>query len=124
MKATTGAPMPAPILAENPNLSAIAKGGLFLKNKISAGPEVSAFQTAMVHAGFVLDADGIFGDKTEAAVRQLQKMSGLAEDGVVGKKTLAALQAAINTKAATASTQSAQSALNSGVLGQVFGNKN
>jgi hypothetical protein len=38
-----------------------------------------------------LVADGIFGDRTEAVVREFQKRSKLAVDGIVGKKTFAAL---------------------------------
>lgn len=33
-------------------------------------------------------ADGIFGDKTEAAVKKYQKEHGLTPDGIVGQKTL------------------------------------
>lgn len=38
-----------------------------------------------------LDADGIFGKKTEAAVKAFQAAHGLKVDGIVGKKTWAAL---------------------------------
>lgn len=38
-----------------------------------------------------LVCDGIFGDRTEAVVREFQKRSKLAVDGVVGKKTFGAL---------------------------------
>lgn len=38
-----------------------------------------------------LQADGIFGGRTEAAVRQLQRQGGLTPDGIVGPKTWAAL---------------------------------
>lgn len=38
-----------------------------------------------------LDADGIFGKKTEAAVRAFQAAHGLKVDGIVGKQTWAAL---------------------------------
>lgn len=38
-----------------------------------------------------LVCDGIFGDRTEQVVREFQKRSGLAVDGIVGPKTLHAL---------------------------------
>jgi peptidoglycan hydrolase-like protein with peptidoglycan-binding domain len=38
-----------------------------------------------------LNADGIFGSKTESAVVKFQKENGLFPDGIVGKKTLNAL---------------------------------
>lgn len=38
-----------------------------------------------------IDADGIFGKKTEAAVKAFQAANGLKVDGIVGKQTWAAL---------------------------------
>jgi peptidoglycan hydrolase-like protein with peptidoglycan-binding domain len=38
-----------------------------------------------------LDVDGIFGPKTEAAVRDFQHNENLAVDGIVGKQTWTAL---------------------------------
>jgi peptidoglycan hydrolase-like protein with peptidoglycan-binding domain len=38
-----------------------------------------------------LDVDGIFGPKTEAAVRDFQQNENLAVDGIVGKQTWTAL---------------------------------
>ena len=38
-----------------------------------------------------IDADGIFGRKTEAAVKAFQAANGLKVDGIVGKQTWAAL---------------------------------
>ncbi len=37
------------------------------------------------------DVDGIFGSKTEEAVKYFQRKNGLSADGVAGEKTLAAL---------------------------------
>ena len=42
----------------------------------------------------LLAVDGIFGPKTQAAVQNFQKSSGLTVDGIVGPKTQAALDAA------------------------------
>ena len=47
-----------------------------------------------VQAKVGVPADGIFGPKTEAAVRDFQRAQGLAPDGIVGPKTWAALDIA------------------------------
>lgn len=53
---------------------------------------VKAIQTALKKAGFSPGTiDGIFGKKTEAAVKAFQRARGLVVDGIVGKKTVAAL---------------------------------
>ena len=58
----------------------------------SRGDEVEELQ-ALLNAkyGFNLDVDGIFGAKTEAAVKAFQRAHGLTADGVVGPKTRKAL---------------------------------
>ena len=38
-----------------------------------------------------MTVDGVFGDKTRAAVKDYQKKNGLSVDGVVGSKTWGAL---------------------------------
>lgn len=38
-----------------------------------------------------LTADGVFGDKTEAAVKQFQKFNDITADGIVGPKTWTAI---------------------------------
>jgi hypothetical protein len=53
--------------------------------------EVKALQTALSKYGFGLQADGLFGRDTEAAVRQFQLEHNLLDDGVVGPLTWAAL---------------------------------
>lgn len=58
----------------------------------SRGSEVMLLQeklNQLMNAGLV--ADGIFGAKTEAAVKSFQKSKGLSVDGIVGPKTWAAL---------------------------------
>ena len=60
--------------------------------KGSGGDYVSLMQTMLVNRGYSLgNVDGIFGAKTDAAVREFQKANGLAVDGVCGPKTWAAL---------------------------------
>ena len=52
----------------------------------SNGPDVADLQEALGIA-----ADGAFGPKTEAAVKEFQAQNGLTADGIVGPKTWAAL---------------------------------
>ncbi|MFF9622243.1 peptidoglycan-binding protein [Streptomyces griseosporeus] len=58
-----------------------------------AGPEVAEAQCLLRRAGFSPGViDGIFGPKTEAAVRQLQARAGLVVDGIIGPHTWEALR--------------------------------
>ncbi len=60
----------------------------------SAGEEVKKLQQALKDKGYDLGSygvDGIFGAKTESAVRKYQKDNGLAVDGIAGEKTLGSL---------------------------------
>ena len=58
----------------------------------SRGEEVQSMQEALNQLGYDCGtADGIFGTKTEEAVRAFQADNGLVVDGVAGKNTLAAL---------------------------------
>ena len=63
--------------------------------KGNRGEAVKQAQTLLnakgYHCGTV---DGIFGVKTDAATRTFQKANGLSVDGIIGKNTWAALQAA------------------------------
>lgn len=56
------------------------------------GTLVQYLQQALNRAtGEVLDIDGIFGRRTEAQVRRVQGWNALAQDGIVGPRTWAAL---------------------------------
>lgn len=58
----------------------------------SQGDEVTKIQTKLKNMGlYTGNIDGIFGTKTQKAVRQFQSNNGLAVDGIVGPKTLTAL---------------------------------
>ena len=52
---------------------------------------VKHVQSQLIKAGYRIDADGIFGKLTKAAVMDYQGKSGLDVDGIVGRETLAAL---------------------------------
>lgn len=58
----------------------------------SRGLAVRNLQAALALAGFKIQADGDFGDETEAVVRAYQRKVGLVDDGVAGPKTQAALK--------------------------------
>jgi Putative peptidoglycan binding domain len=79
----TAAPAPAP---------APANGGRSLRKGLRGG-DVSDLQHALIAAGLLPAgaADGIFGPKTEAAVKELQRRLGVSPDGIVGPKTRAAM---------------------------------
>ena len=58
----------------------------------SQGADVKKMQQKLKNWGYYTGAvDGIFGPKTKSAVIYFQKRNGLTPDGIVGKKTLAAL---------------------------------
>ena len=62
----------------------------------STGSEVRYLQTSLTKLGYNPGPiDGIFGPKTDAAVRSFQKSKGLVVDGIVGKNTWAAIDKAI-----------------------------
>ena len=61
------------------------------------GTAVWDLQQQLKRAGFDPGPiDGVFGAKTEAAVRAAQKAHGLVVDGIAGPKTYAALKAAFS----------------------------
>lgn len=61
--------------------------------KGSKGTEVEELQRLLNDSGnYGLKTDGIFGDKTLAAVKDYQQKNGLAVDGIAGAKTLGKLK--------------------------------
>ena len=60
----------------------------------SKGDEVKKLQQGLINAGYDLGssgADGVYGGRTQAAVRQYQQANGLSVDGVAGQQTLGKL---------------------------------
>jgi peptidoglycan hydrolase-like protein with peptidoglycan-binding domain len=63
----------------------------------SKGDDVKKLQQALIKEGYDVGGtkdDGVFGNKTLAAVKKYQKDNGLTVDGVAGKNTLGSLYAA------------------------------
>lgn len=59
----------------------------------SKGSEVKELQQKLTQLGYQLGkADGIFGEKTEAAVKRFQQNRGLKVDGIAGEKTIKELK--------------------------------
>lgn len=76
----------------------------------STGSAVRELQEALNRHGYDLDVDGVFGDKTRAAVRSYQQKNGLKLDGIAGDETWGSLMnsvAAMEEMAAPAPTVSA-----------------
>ena len=57
----------------------------------SQGSDVTELQKLLNKNGYTLDEDGIFGDKTLAAVKEYQQKNNLDVDGIVGENTWGAL---------------------------------
>ncbi len=58
----------------------------------SSGSVVTKIQQRLSDWGYYFDSvDGIFGSRTETAVKYFQRKNDLAVDGIVGKNTLAAI---------------------------------
>ena len=58
----------------------------------SSGDMISEIQTRLKNWGYYSgNVDGVYGSRTEEAVRYFQRKNGLAQDGQVGNQTLAAL---------------------------------
>ena len=71
----------------------------------ATGDIVAQIQTRLKNWGYYFGAvDGVYGGKTEDAVRYFQRKNGLAADGQVGNLTLAAL--GISPAGGSSSTQS------------------
>lgn len=71
----------------------VGRGENMLLKVGSEGEEVRKLQERLNHLGFDCGkADGIFGPKTQNAVKQFQKTFLLSQDGIAGPKTFDVLQ--------------------------------
>ena len=79
----------------------------------SRGEEVKKLQEILNELGFDCGkADGIFGPKTQNAVKQFQKENGLAVDGIVGPRTQNKLNEKQKTKSQSGNVKKLQTILN------------
>lgn len=83
---------------EKPDTSKPTESVVFNFRRGSKGADVTKLQTTLNALGYDCgEADGIFGAKTEMAVRNFQRDHSLTVDGIAGKATQAALYAAEDT---------------------------
>ena len=61
-------------------------------DKGDRGEDVKHVQQMLASLGAKINADGIYGPKTEQAVKGYQMMNGLVPDGIIGPKTMEALK--------------------------------
>jgi len=61
----------------------------------ASGKDVRELQKALRKAGFAVKVDGQFGSSTVRAVKRFQRAAQLTASGTVGRKTVAALKAAL-----------------------------
>jgi peptidoglycan hydrolase-like protein with peptidoglycan-binding domain len=59
------------------------------------GPRVQALQAALLRLGYEAPQNGVFGPGTVRAVKAFQRASGLTPSGAVGRRTAAAMLAAV-----------------------------
>jgi len=78
------------------------EGSVFaLSKRGSTGSEVRQIQEKLIRWGYLSGtADGIYGAKTEAAVKRFQKNNGLTPDGIAGPATLRKIGISTNTTGA------------------------
>lgn len=96
-------PLTSPRFKDNDELTKVAAGQVLLK-KGSKGHHIHLVQVALIDLGHQMpnstqsqsySPDGDFGNETDATVRKFQQTNGLEADGVVGPKTMAALDTRI-----------------------------
>jgi len=73
--------------SKNGILNGVILNGSKILKRGSKGDEVKKLQEFLNHLGYDLEEDGVYGPKTEAAVKDFQKKNDLDADGVVGAQT-------------------------------------
>ncbi len=86
----------------------------------SKGDDVKELQTVLNSKGYNLDVDGVFGSKTQAAVRDYQSKNKLQVDGIVGTNTWASLSPTTNTNSSTTTTNTSETQTNTNPTGFTY----
>lgn len=76
-----------------------------LHRRGDGGSNIRALQTTLTELGYDTGIDGDFGPKTEKEVKAFQKEEGLGADGIVGAKTVEAINARVAAKLAELARQ-------------------
>lgn len=97
----TPAPTAKPTATKQPSSGALRNG--------STGQNVRNLQQKLKNLGYYSGSvDGDFGDGTESALREFQRVNGLSVDGVAGSRTLSALNSS-NAKGKASASKNATS---------------
>lgn len=84
----SGGAVPPPHPTPDPDPGPVVKPTTWpLVRRGDAGPTTAAIQLLLNAHGANLVPDGVFGERTDAAVRSFQASQGLSADGVVGPQT-------------------------------------
>ena len=89
----TNLPAVEAVAPDNAFLAALADARTQVLRQGSTGGAVKIAQVALNGKGYPLVGDGIFGPRTDNAVRRFQADKGLAVDGIIGPQTWGALLA-------------------------------
>lgn len=91
----------------------IPNGTSYVAEAATTTAQNKQIQTKLKRWGYYTGAvDGIYGTKTRQAVRYFQSKNGLVVDGIVGKKTAAAMGINLNSSTQTSSSSISSSDLN------------
>ena len=86
----------------------------------SQGSDAKKVQTILNDIGYTLVEDGIYGEKTEAAVKDFQEKNNLAVDGIVGNNTWAALMGSVPKATVTGAKPGTNTPKNNNTVGDGF----
>lgn len=108
LSAITSAMAPRMMPGRPASLSATPQQAVQILRRGNQGANVGNIQNLLAQGGYnVGSVDGIFGPKTQAAVTAFQRANGLTPDGIIGSRTMAALNNPSSVAAALVPRQTA-----------------